>query len=82
LEIIYGEGISKQGEIIDLGVKLGAVEKSGTWFSYKDTRLGQGKENAKIFLKEHPEVEAEIRSLIQQKLGGFDGDMTEEGASE
>jgi recombination protein RecA len=75
LEIIYGEGISKYGEMIDLGIKLGFVEKSGTWFSFKDTRLGQGRENAKTFLKEHPEVENELVELIRQGLGGFDGEM-------
>jgi recombination protein RecA len=75
LEIIYGEGISKYGELIDLGVKLKIIEKSGTWFSFKDNKLGQGKENAKTFVKEHPEVEEEITSLIKQQLGGFDGEM-------
>jgi recombination protein RecA len=75
LEIIYGEGISKYGEMIDLGVKLSIIEKSGTWFSFKETRLGQGRENAKTFIKEHPEIEAEITNLIKQGLGGFDGDM-------
>lgn len=75
LEIIYGEGISKYGEMIDLGVKLSIIEKSGTWFSFKDTRLGQGRENAKLYIKEHPEVEEEIRNLIKQGLGGFDGEM-------
>jgi recombination protein RecA len=75
LEIIYGEGISKYGEMIDLGIKLGFIEKSGTWFSFKDTRLGQGRENAKTFLKEHPEVENELVELIRQGLGGFDGEM-------
>jgi recombination protein RecA len=75
LEIIYGEGISKYGEMIDLGIKLNIIEKSGTWFSFKDTRLGQGRENAKTFLKEHPEVENELVELIKQGLGGFDGEM-------
>ena len=55
-DIMFGEGISKIGEVLDLGVKLGAVQKSGAWFNYGDTRLGQGRDNAKIYLKEHPEV--------------------------
>ena len=57
-DIMYGEGISKTGELIDLGVKAGVVEKSGSWFSYDGQRIGQGRENAKTFLKEHPEVAA------------------------
>ena len=80
LEIIYGEGISKYGEMVDLAVKLGIIEKSGTWFSFKDSKLGQGKENAKTFIKENKQVEEELTNLIKQKLGGFDGDMITEGA--
>ena len=64
-DIMFGEGISKVGELIDLGVKAGIVEKSGAWFSYDSQRLGQGRENAKQFLKENPEfatrIEAELR---------------------
>jgi recombination protein RecA len=82
LEIIYGEGISKHGEMIDLGIKLGIIEKSGTWFSFKDTRLGQGRENAKTFIKEHPEIETEICNLIKQQLNKFDGDMITETEGE
>lgn len=82
LEIIYGEGISKYAEMLDLGVKLNIIEKSGTWFSFKDTRLGQGRENAKMFIKEHPPVEEEIRSLIIQNLNGFDGEMVIDEVSE
>jgi recombination protein RecA len=78
LEIIYGEGISKYGEIIDLGVKLNIIEKSGTWFSFKETRLGQGKENAKLFIKEHPLIEEEIVNGIRQSLNIFDGEMITE----
>src|SRR3546814_1859668 len=55
-DIMYGEGISKIGEILDLGVKAGLVEKSGSWFSYDSIRIGQGRENAKQYLKENPEV--------------------------
>ena len=64
-DIMFGEGISKVGELIDLGIKLGIVQKSGAWFNYGDTRLGQGRDNAKIFLKEHPEVADEIEKIIR-----------------
>ncbi|MDO8605388.1 MAG: recombinase RecA [Phaeospirillum sp.] len=68
-DIMYGEGISKMGELIDLGVKANVVEKSGAWFSYNSTRVGQGRENAKNFLKEHPEMAAEIEGAIRQNAG-------------
>ena len=68
-DIMYGEGISKLGELIDLGVKAGIVEKSGAWFSYDSTRLGQGRENAKTFLREHPEIADKIESQIRQNSG-------------
>ncbi|GHT97127.1 protein RecA [Alphaproteobacteria bacterium] len=64
-DIIYGEGISKTGELIDIGVKIGAVDKSGSWFSFGDQKLGQGKETARTFLKEHPEVADRIEQLIR-----------------
>jgi len=66
-DIVYGEGISKTGELIDLGVQNGLVEKAGAWFSYKGNRLGQGRENAKIFLKENPEVANEIEKTIRDE---------------
>ena len=68
-DIMYGEGVSKMGELIDLGVKAGVVEKSGAWFSYNSTRVGQGRENAKTYLKEHPEMAAEIEGAIRQNAG-------------
>jgi recombination protein RecA len=68
-DIIYGEGVSKTGELIDLGVKGGIVEKSGAWFSYNSQRLGQGRENAKQFLRENPEVADEIELAIRQNSG-------------
>ncbi len=68
-DIMYGEGISKLGELIDLGVKAGVVEKSGSWFSYDSTRLGQGRENAKAFLKANPEVAAKIEATIRENSG-------------
>jgi len=68
-DIMYGEGISKMGEILDLGVKEGVVEKSGSWFSYNSQRIGQGRENAKTFLREHPEMSDEIEVIIREKAG-------------
>lgn len=64
-DIMFGEGISKIGEVVDLGVKLGVVQKSGAWFNYGETRLGQGRDNAKVFLKEHPEICAEIEKIVR-----------------
>ena len=68
-DIMYGEGISKMGEILDLGVKAGVVEKSGAWFSYDSQRIGQGRENAKAFLKANPDMTAKIEALIRQNSG-------------
>ncbi|AXO15791.1 MULTISPECIES: recombinase RecA [Thalassospira] len=68
-DIMYGEGISKMGEILDLGVKAGIVEKSGSWFSYNSTRIGQGRENAKSFLRENPEMTKEIENSIRESAG-------------
>ncbi len=69
VDIMYGEGISKEGEIIDIGVEKEIVQKSGSWYAYGDERLGQGRENAKEFLKENPEVQAEIAQKIREKSG-------------
>lgn len=68
-DIMYGEGISKVGELIDLGVKANIVEKSGAWFSYDSTRVGQGRENAKQFLRDHPEMAADIERRIREQSG-------------
>ena len=68
-DIIYGEGVSKVGELIDLGVKADIVEKSGTWFSYNGQRVGQGRENAKAFLRDNPEIAAEIEGAIRAAAG-------------
>jgi recombination protein RecA len=68
-DIMYGEGISKTGELIDLGVKAGVVEKSGSWYSYGDERIGQGRENAKSFLKSNPAVADEIEGKIRASHG-------------
>jgi recombination protein RecA len=68
-DIMYGEGVSKMGEIVDLGVKAGVVEKSGAWFSYDSVRIGQGRENAKVFLKNNPDMAAKIEAAIRQNAG-------------
>ena len=68
-DIMYGEGVSKMGEILDLGVKAGIVEKSGAWFSYDSQRLGQGRENAKAFLRANPDMTAKIEVAIRQNSG-------------
>jgi recombination protein RecA len=74
-DIMYGEGISKTGELIDLGVAAGVIEKSGAWFSQGGQRIGQGRENAKQFLKENPEVAASIEAAIRQNAGLVAGAM-------
>ncbi|MBM3623951.1 MAG: DNA recombination/repair protein RecA, partial [Alphaproteobacteria bacterium] len=68
-DIMYGEGVSKMGELIDLGVKAGVVEKSGAWFSYDSQRLGQGRENAKNYLKQNPEAAQRIEQAIRENAG-------------
>jgi recombination protein RecA len=68
-DIMYGEGISKTGELVDLGVKAGIIEKSGAWFSYDSQRLGQGRENAKVFLRDNPEIAATIEKAIRGNAG-------------
>jgi len=67
-EIIFGEGVSKLGEIVDLGVAQNIIQKSGAWYSYNDNRLGQGRENVKIFLKEHPDIANEIEGQIRDQI--------------
>jgi recombination protein RecA len=76
-DIMYGEGISKMGELLDLGVKAGVVEKSGAWFSYGDERMGQGRENSKNFLRENPTVAWEIEDKIRA-AHGLDFEMPKE----
>ncbi len=68
-DIMYGEGVSKTGELIDLGVKAGVVEKSGSWFSYDGQRIGQGRDNSRNFLKENPELAAKLEASIRQNSG-------------
>ena len=67
-EIKYGEGVSHVGELLDLGVQEGIVNKAGAWYSYKSEKIGQGKENSGVYLKEHPEIAIEIEKLIREKL--------------
>ena len=81
---MYGEGISKMGELLDLGVKAGVVDKSGSWFSYGDERIGQGRENAKTFLKQNTAMASEIEDKIRaahgldfEGSGGDDADILE-----
>ena len=80
-DIMYGEGISKRGELIDLGVKAGVVEKSGAWYSFADQRIGQGRENAKTFLKDNPDVAFQIEDKIRA-AHGLDFGMSGEEQSE
>jgi recombination protein RecA len=68
-DIMYGEGISKRGELIDLGVKAGVVEKSGAWYSFQDQRIGQGRENAKLFLKDNPDIAVQIEDKLRAAHG-------------
>jgi recombination protein RecA len=68
-DIIYGTGISKEGELLDLGVELDVVEKSGSWYSFNEERIGQGRENVRRFLNEHPDIAADISVRVKEKLG-------------
>jgi len=68
-DIIFGSGISKEGDILDLGVELDIVEKSGSWFSFNEERIGQGRENVRRFLAEHPDVVKNISDRVKEKLG-------------
>ncbi|MGB7401749.1 MAG: recombinase RecA [Arcobacter sp.] len=82
-DIMFGEGISKMGELVDYGVKLDIVDKAGAWFSYNDSKIGQGKENSKVFLRENPEIAKEIEAKILEAMGvndavPFDGDESSE----
>jgi recombination protein RecA len=81
-DIMYGEGISKTGELIDLGSQAGVVEKSGTWFSYDGERIGQGRENAKAFLKSHPEIAEKIEQAVRANAGIVGNAMTKAGESD
>jgi len=77
-DIMYGQGISKLGELIDIAVKSGIINKSGAWFSYKGDKIGQGRENSKIFLQENPEIASEIETLIRSKSDDLSEDLMEQ----
>ncbi|MCG5530432.1 recombinase RecA [Halorhodospira halochloris] len=88
-EILYGEGISREGEIIDMGVAQGLLDKSGAWYSYNSTRIGQGKDNARQYLRSNPDIAAELERKIRDKVlgsldseSGEDGEALEAGATE
>ena len=82
-DIIYGEGISKAGNVLDMAVNLDIIEKSGSWFSYKGERLGQGRENVKQYLKENPEVMAEVEAKVKENFAvAFEQSLVEPGLEE
>jgi recombination protein RecA len=81
-DILYGEGISREGEILELGVNAGIVEKSGAWYAYKKDRIGQGKDNAREYLKEHPDLAEEIEAKIREKMGVVNPAPAAEAAAE
>ena len=75
-DIVFGQGISREGDILDLAANLGIVNKSGAWYAYNDAKIGQGRENAKLYLKEHPDVMAEIETAVREHYG-LQGDVVE-----
>lgn len=77
LEVIYGEGFSKTGEVIDLATKLNVIEKSGSWYAFEGAKIGQGRDNAKKFIVENPDLMARISEKVKASLGLFDGDMND-----
>ena len=81
-EILYGEGISREGELIDMGVEAKLVEKAGAWYSYDGERIGQGKENARQYLKENPEAAAKLEAVLREKFVPQDAPRDEAGAAE
>jgi len=81
-DIMYGEGISKRGELIDLGIQAGVVEKSGSWFAYDGQRIGQGRENARQFLKDNPSVAEAIEHAIRSNAGLVADAMMAKGAEQ
>lgn len=76
-DIMYGSGISKEGELVDLGVKVGIIEKSGSWYSYNDNRIGQGRENVKEYFKQNPAIAAEVETAIRQNAGLVANQLTD-----
>jgi len=80
-DIYYGEGISRESDLLDLGIAHRIIEKSGAWFSYGETRLGQGRENARLFLKENPDIASEIERKLRVALALVRGPVPVEGAA-
>ena len=74
-DLMYGKGISKTGELVDLGAKAGVVEKSGAWYAYKGEKIGQGRENAKVFLEKNPKVAEEIEKIIRDKASAISKEL-------
>ena len=72
---MYGKGISKGGELVDLGAKAGVVEKSGAWYAYKGEKIGQGRENAKIYLEKNPNIAAEIEKVIRDQAAAISKEL-------
>lgn len=81
-DIMFGEGISKEGDILDLAANLGIVNKSGAWFAYQDAKIGQGRENAKKYLKENPQVRDEIEEKVREHYGLSHTEAKAEGTEE
>lgn len=77
LEVIYGQGFSKTGELVDLGTKLNVIEKSGSWYAFEGAKIGQGRDNAKKFITDNADIRNKIAEKVRQNLGLFDGDMTD-----
>ena len=73
-DIMYGQGISREGSLLDIGVEMGFVKKSGAWYTYEGEQLGQGRENAKSFLKDNPEIMVEISEKVRNNMGIGDAD--------
>jgi recombination protein RecA len=81
-DVMYGEGSSKEGGLLDVGVAMSVVDKTGAWFTYTDTRLGQGREASKDFLRQNPLIATEIESRIRTKVAGGDATVPVEGIEE
>jgi recombination protein RecA len=81
-DVMYGEGISKEGGLLDVGVAMNVVDKTGAWFTFAETRLGQGREASKDFLKQNPAIATEIESRIRAKVSGGDVALPVEGIEE
>ena len=83
VDVMYGQGISQEGELLDMAVEKDIVDKSGAWYSYKEDRIGQGRENAKIYMANHPEMMAEVSALVRAAYGiGEEVEVPEEAQAE